>query len=93
MGSLTEEQLQRAVDISLKAIVDDITTIGDYLDYNVNDSVSLGIPILEKDANGDPKYHWYSDIRGDEMDETDAEIMRRVLRPVLQDFIDRQGEK
>ena len=92
MGSLTEEQLDRAVDIALKSVVDDVTTIGDYLNYNVNDSVSLGVVILHKDESGNPKYHWYSDIRGDEIDDTNAEIMRRVLKPVLQDFISQQGE-
>ena len=91
MSSLTNEQLERAVGISLKSIVDGVTTIRDYLDYNVNDSVSLGIVITEKDTNWNPKYHWYSDIRCDEIDETDAEIMRRVLRPVLEDFIKQQG--
>ena len=93
MGGLTTEQLDRAVDIALKAVIDEITTIKDYLNYDVTDSVSLGIPILETDKNGKPRYHWYSDIRGDEMDETEAEIIRRVLKPVLEDFINQQGEK
>jgi len=57
MGSLTNQQLERAVDILLKAIVDEITTIHNYLDFNVNDSVS-----------------------------------RRVLKPVLEDFINQRGE-
>jgi hypothetical protein len=92
MSGLTKEQLERAVDISLKAVIDEVTTIDDYLKFDVNDSVSLGIPILEKDKNGNPRYHWYSDIRGDEMDETAAEIMRRVIRPVLEDFINQQGK-
>ncbi len=93
MSGLTSEQLDRAVDISLKAVIDEITTIRDYLDFDVGDSVSLGIPILETDKNGKPRYHWYSDIRGDEMDETAAEIMRRLLKPVLEDFINQQGVK
>ena len=92
MGSLTSDQLERAVDIALKAVIDEITTIKDYLDYDVMDSVSLDIPILETDKNGKPRYHWYSDIRGDEMDETEAEIMRRLLKPVLEDFLNQQGE-
>lgn len=93
MSSLTEEQLERAVDIATKAVIDEITTIKDYLDYDVTDSISLGIPILETDKDGKPRYHWYSDIRGDETDETEAEILRRVLKPVLEDFINQQGEQ
>lgn len=93
MSSLTEEQLERAVDIATKAAIDEITTIKDYLDYDVTDSISLGIPILETDKDGKPRYHWYSDIRGDETDETEAEILRRVLKPVLEDFINQQGEQ
>ena len=92
MGNLTSDQLERAVDIALKTVIDEITTIKDYLDYDVMDSVSLDIPILETDKNGKPRYHWYSDIRGDEMDETEAEIMRRLLKPVLEDFLNQQGE-
>lgn len=93
MGSLTPEQLDRAIDIALKSVIDEITTIHDYLDFDVTDSVSLGIPILETDKYGKPRYHSYSDIRGDEMDETREEILRRLLKPVLEDFINQQGEK
>jgi hypothetical protein len=91
MTPLTKEELEGAVQIALSATIDEITTIRDYLNIDVTDSESLGIVLLEKDSNGRPRYHWYSDIRGDEMDETYAEIIRRMLRPVLENFIQQRG--
>lgn len=54
--------------------IDGECTITDYVSIDASDAVALGI--LKK-----AKWHWMSDIQGDEFDEALTELVKRFTKP------------
>jgi hypothetical protein len=48
------------------------------------DAIELGVYLSEKDKSGNPRWHWHSDIRCDEIED----FQRALLRPLIRAAID-----
>ncbi len=78
---MTQEEL---IKKCLKAPIDGPVTIEGYFSYSADDAIQLGINLTSKDENGNPKFHGISDIRGDEYDEVETEIVKRLMAPAFE---------
>lgn len=74
MVMLSDEEILQEMR---KTKVDGEATLSDFLHYTFLDAKSLGVF-----TTYDDRWHWYSDIRCDEMEETEIEILKPVLATV-----------
>lgn len=77
--------LERIVAAMLATKVCGPCDITDYFgDLTPGDAIDLGVTLTEKDVNGKPRFHWYSDIRGDEYDDAYKAILRPLARAAIE---------
>ncbi len=96
---VTEKMIEAALDAALKADIipmddpkHDGVRINDYLQYTPADAVELGVQLTEKNSDGKPRWHWYSDIMGDEHDDTNRAILRPLIKAALEAALSTDAE-
>lgn len=96
---VTEEEFEKALDIAVNTPVIPLENGGGVmlLDYIVNlsaqDAVDLGVFLTEKTQEGKPRFHWYSDIRADEWEDVQKEILRPLLKAAIDYLSDTEPKK
>ncbi|WP_019567311.1 hypothetical protein [Agrobacterium sp. 10MFCol1.1] len=88
---VTDEMVEKAVNAALKADIipaDDPkhsgVRINEYLSYTPAEAVELGVQLTQKTEDGKPRWHGFTDIMGDEYDDTNRAILRPVVRAALE---------
>lgn len=79
------EMVEKVARAMLAAKICEVCEISDYFgDLTPGDAIDLGVTLSEKDANGKPRFHWYSDIRSDEYEDAYKAILRPLARAAIE---------
>ena len=88
---VTDEMVEKAVSAALRADIipaDDPkyegVRINEYLSYTPAEAVELGVHLTQTTEDGKPRWHGFTDIMGDEYDDTNRAILRPVIRAALE---------
>lgn len=88
---VTDEMVEKAVTAALRADIipaDDPkyegVRINEYLSYTPAEAVELGVHLTQTTEDGKPRWHGFTDIMGDEYDDTNRAILRPVIRAALE---------
>lgn len=88
---VTDEIVEKALNAALKADIipaDDPkhsgVRVNEYLYYTPAEAVELGVHLTQKTEDGKPRWHGFTDIMGDEYDDTNRAILRPVIRAALE---------
>jgi hypothetical protein len=88
-----DDVLDKAVEAALHADIIPLTgkhagaagvRLIDYLSLDASAAIELGVALTEKDVNGKPAFHWYSDIGCMEHEEVQRAILRPLIKAALQ---------
>ncbi|MEI4482176.1 MULTISPECIES: hypothetical protein [unclassified Phyllobacterium] len=74
----SEEMLQAAISAKIIGECD----ISDYIHLSAEDAVDLGV-VLSKGKDGNPRFHWYSDIAIDENNDAYVKILTPIFKAML----------
>jgi hypothetical protein len=88
---VTDEMVEKAINAALKADIipaDDPkhsgVRVNEYLFYTPAEAVELGVHLTQTTEDGKPRWHGFTDIMGDEHDDTNRAILRPVIRAALE---------
>lgn len=92
-----EKLLHEATRLATVTDIDPIERgvhIRDFLEFpSPQDAIDLGVVLLEKDSSGNPRFHWHSDIRNDELEDFEIAILKPLVRAAIEYYLKKISEK